>query len=377
MPREPIRRAIDGCALVLVQGDITRQRVDAIVNAANSRLVGGGGVDGAIRRAAGPALEEECARIRAEQGGCPTGSAVITGAGRLAARYVIHAVGPVWYGGRQGEADLLAAAYRASLRLAADHGARTVAFPSISTGVYGYPVSLAARVALRAVIEGVQGTSLDEVRFVLFSEPDFDAYAAALEEVLGPMRQEPSLEDRPDLVSQEAAAQTAPEPAGFGSAEPAAVTGGADHGATSETPMGPGGGGRQPEEPLWQTTPPEAAETAPGGDVAAPAGPRPRARARATPAKRAKRGRKPAAKARRRTATGRGGRRSATRGRRAAPRRRAGGRGGGRPQRRAAGRAVRLGRRPGGRTGRRVRPRGRAATTRRRGRVRRIGRGRT
>ncbi|MBI3998276.1 MAG: O-acetyl-ADP-ribose deacetylase [Armatimonadetes bacterium] len=182
--RAPVTRTIDGCRLVLVQGDITTQEVDAIVNAANSRLIGGGGVDGAIRRAGGPAIEEECAAIRADRGGCPTGSAVITGAGRLRARHVIHAVGPVWQGGRHGEADLLASAYRVSLTLAAEHGVRTIAFPSISTGVYGYPVAQAARVALRAVVVGIRGTSLEEVHFVLFSEADFDVYAEALRELL-------------------------------------------------------------------------------------------------------------------------------------------------------------------------------------------------
>lgn len=179
-----IWRTVGSCRLTLVVGDITAQVADAIVNAANSGLVGGGGVDGAIRRAGGPSIEEECAAIRAREGGCPTGSAVITGAGRLRARYVIHAVGPVWQGGSMGEADLLASAYRASLALAAEHGVRTIAFPSISTGVYGYPVALAARVAIGAVIEALAGRSFEEVRFVLFSPSDFEAYATALKEAL-------------------------------------------------------------------------------------------------------------------------------------------------------------------------------------------------
>ncbi|MDR7520592.1 MAG: O-acetyl-ADP-ribose deacetylase [Armatimonadota bacterium] len=183
MGAEPISRQIGGGRLTLVRGDITTQEVDAIVNAANSRLVGGGGVDGAIRRAGGPAIEEECAAIRARQGGCPTGSAVITGAGRLPARYVIHAVGPVWQGGGHGEADLLASAYRASLALAARQGARTVAFPSISTGAYGYPVEQAARIALRTVAEVLKEQAFDEVRFVLFSQKDYDAYAEALRDL--------------------------------------------------------------------------------------------------------------------------------------------------------------------------------------------------
>ncbi len=184
MTRAPVTRRVDGCLLSLVQGDITTQAVDAIVNAANSRLIGGGGVDGAIRRSGGRAIEQGCAAIRASRGGCPTGSAVITSAGRLPARHVIHAVGPVWLGGGQGEADLLASAYRSSLTLASEHGARTVAFPSISTGVYGYPVTLAARIALRTVADVLAVTRFDEVRFVLFSTADLEAYAAALQEVV-------------------------------------------------------------------------------------------------------------------------------------------------------------------------------------------------
>ncbi len=184
MPSERVTRTINGCLLSLVVGDITTQAVDAIVNAANSRLIGGGGVDGAIRRAGGPAIEQECAAIRAERGGCPTGSAVITTAGRLPARYVIHAVGPVWQGSGHGEADLLASAYRSSLTLAAERGVRTIAFPSISTGVYGYPVALAARVAVRTVAEALASSAFREVYFVLFSDQDFDAYAEALTEIL-------------------------------------------------------------------------------------------------------------------------------------------------------------------------------------------------
>jgi O-acetyl-ADP-ribose deacetylase (regulator of RNase III) len=181
---------VDGTRLSLVQGDITAQRVDAIVNAANDRLIGGGGVDGAIRRAGGPAIEEQCAVIRAQQGGCPTGSAVITTAGRLQAKYVIHAVGPIWHGGSRGEPDLLSSAYRASLALAAGHGVRTIAFPSISTGVYGYPVELAARVAIRTVLEGARRRSFEEIRFVLFSAADFQVYAQVLEADSPASRQE-------------------------------------------------------------------------------------------------------------------------------------------------------------------------------------------
>ncbi len=184
MPAEQrLSQTIEGSTLTLAVDDITTQVVDAIVNAANSQLIGGGGVDGAIRRAGGPAIEQECAAIRARQGGCPTGYAVITGAGNLQAQYVIHAVGPIWQGGTQGEAELLASAYRSSLALAAERGARTVAFPSISTGVYGYPVAQAARVALKAVIGELRARRFEEVRFVLFSDADFAAYADALRDI--------------------------------------------------------------------------------------------------------------------------------------------------------------------------------------------------
>jgi len=164
--------------LTLVQGDITRQHVDAIVNAANAGLVGGGGVDGAIHHAGGPAIMDECDRIRADQGGCPTGGAVVTTAGKLPARAVIHTVGPRWRGGRHGEERLLASAYRSSLELAASRGYRTVAFPSISTGVYGYPIQKAAEVALRTIHEvfADRPGDFDEVKMVLFSKSDLDVY---------------------------------------------------------------------------------------------------------------------------------------------------------------------------------------------------------
>lgn len=169
--------------IVLKRGDITEETVDVIVNAANSGLLGGGGVDGAIHRAGGPTILEECKRIRAERGECPTGEAVITGAGRLKARYVVHAVGPVWRGGGHREAILLARAYQNSLRLAAEHGARTIAFPSISTGAYGYPVELAAPIALLAVQLFLcsQSHTFEEVRWVLFDEKTYRVYRDALE----------------------------------------------------------------------------------------------------------------------------------------------------------------------------------------------------
>ena len=163
--------------LTLVQDDITVQQVDAIVNAANAALRGGGGVDGAIHRAGGPDIMAECRRI----GGCPTGQAVRTTAGRLPADHVIHTVGPVWSGGNAGEPDLLASAYRHSLELAAAHGARTVAFPSISTGVYGYPKDMAAETALDAVTTAVANLDIDEVRFVVFGDDDLATYRQAMQ----------------------------------------------------------------------------------------------------------------------------------------------------------------------------------------------------
>jgi O-acetyl-ADP-ribose deacetylase len=153
--------------ITVVQGDITRQEVDAIVNAANERLRGGGGVDGAIHRAAGPELQKECAKI----GGCPTGEARITKGYRLPARFVIHTVGPVWQGGGRGEPEKLAACYRNALKLAVGNGAATIAFPGISTGVYGYPLEDATRVAIGTVRECLAAMpSIAEVRFVTFGE---------------------------------------------------------------------------------------------------------------------------------------------------------------------------------------------------------------
>jgi O-acetyl-ADP-ribose deacetylase len=156
----------------VAQGDITRQRVDAIVNAANASLLGGGGVDGAIHRAGGSQILDECRDL----GGCATGDAKATTGGRLPARWVVHTVGPVWRGGEAGEAELLASCHRRSLEVARELGARTVAFPAISCGVYGYPPELAARVAVAAV----RDHDLELVRFVLFTDETYRAFAEAL-----------------------------------------------------------------------------------------------------------------------------------------------------------------------------------------------------
>ena len=183
-----IEATISQTKLVIVQGDITQQATDAIVNAANSSLMGGGGVDGAIHRVGGPAILEECKQIVARQGRLPTGKAVMTSGGNLKTKFVIHTVGPIWYGGNRGEAELLGCAYRESLKVAAKNRLSSISFPSISTGAYGYPVDKAAKVALETVNSFLResDTSVKEVVFVLFDSRTFTAYAAALKEIIPP-----------------------------------------------------------------------------------------------------------------------------------------------------------------------------------------------
>ncbi len=179
-----MEKVIGNAKLSLMQGDITRQDTDAIVNAANSGLMGGGGVDGAIHRAGGPTIKEECKKIVADRGRLPAGQAVITTGGNLNARYVIHTVGPVWHGGEKSEPETLASAYRESLKIATENGLKAISFPSISTGVYAYPIDKAARVALRTVVDFLsQETSLKEVTFVLFDSRTFEAYSRVMEEL--------------------------------------------------------------------------------------------------------------------------------------------------------------------------------------------------
>ena len=165
----------------LIKGDITKLKVDAIVNAANSSLLGGGGVDGAIHRAGGPKILDECMVIREKQGGCKTGEAVITTGGNLPAKYVIHTVGPVWYGGKNNEDELLANAYKNSLRLATEYEIKSIAFPNISTGVYGFPKQRAAEIAVNAVKDFFNLTTLiKEVFFVCFDEENYKIYQSLL-----------------------------------------------------------------------------------------------------------------------------------------------------------------------------------------------------
>ena len=180
-----MRVTINGQTLELRQGDITDQDVKAIVNAANSRLAGGGGVDGAIHRRGGPAIMDETARRY--PAGCPTGSAVISDAGELPADYVIHAVGPVWSGGKRGEPEFLAGAYRKGLELAVEHDCPSIAFPSLSTGAYRYPIDLAARLALKTAIDFLEEYASPRlVCFVLFDAGSYGAFAAALEQLVKP-----------------------------------------------------------------------------------------------------------------------------------------------------------------------------------------------
>lgn len=177
---------INQVKLSLIRGDITQQDTDAIVNAANPSLMGGGGVDGAIHRAGGPTILEECKQIVANQGRLPTGKAVITTGGNLNAKYVIHTVGPIWHGGDRNEAELLSSAYWESLKLATDRNLTSISFPSISTGAYGYPLDKAARVALRAVTSFLKEkhTSVKEVIFVLFDSSAHESYCSALKELI-------------------------------------------------------------------------------------------------------------------------------------------------------------------------------------------------
>jgi O-acetyl-ADP-ribose deacetylase (regulator of RNase III) len=175
---------IGGTALTLFCGDITQQDTEAIVNAANPTLLGGGGVDGAIHRAGGPAILAECRRIRETGGECPPGQAVITGGGNLKARYVIHTVGPVWRGGERNEEKTLENAYINSMMLAAQNQVTTISFPSISTGAYGFPIERACRVALHAVARFVRShDGIREVRFIAFSQSDYEVYAAAMRSI--------------------------------------------------------------------------------------------------------------------------------------------------------------------------------------------------
>ncbi len=172
---------INKSTLALAEGDITTEETDAIVNAANSRLAGGGGVDGAIHRAGGPSIMAECRKI----GGCPTGQAVITTGGNLKAKYVIHTVGPVYQGGKKGEAALLKSAHLESLKLASAKKLKSMAFPAISTGVYGYPVNEAAHIALQTVLDYLkEHDDIELVRFVLFGRKTYDTFAEELKKLM-------------------------------------------------------------------------------------------------------------------------------------------------------------------------------------------------
>jgi len=185
MDKQATEVSINQTRLSIIQGDITKQTTDAVVNAANPSLMGGGGVDGAIHRAGGPDILEECKQIVSRQGRLPTGKAVITSGGNLKAKYVIHTVGPAWRGGNRGEPELLTSAYRESLKIAAENNLSSISFPSISTGAYGYPVAEAAKVALAAVITFAQEvTSLREIVFVLFDSNTYSSYCNAMKKLV-------------------------------------------------------------------------------------------------------------------------------------------------------------------------------------------------
>jgi O-acetyl-ADP-ribose deacetylase len=172
---------INESTLVITKGDITTESTEAIVNAANSRLIGGGGVDGAIHRAGGPSIMQECRKI----GSCPTGKAVITTAGKLKAKYVIHTVGPIYRGGNKGEADLLKSAYLESLKLASSKKLKSISFPAISTGAYGYPIQKAARIALQTIIEYLKKHhDIELVRFILFDQHTYEIFKNELKNLL-------------------------------------------------------------------------------------------------------------------------------------------------------------------------------------------------
>jgi O-acetyl-ADP-ribose deacetylase (regulator of RNase III) len=178
---------VQGTLIQAVLGDITCETVEAIVNAANSGLMGGGGVDGAIHRAGGPAILDDCRKIVSKIGRLPPGKAVITGAGKMAAKYVIHTVGPVWHGGNSKEADILASCYRECLVLASSHNIKSIAFPAISTGIYGYPSELAADIAVATVSGYInnESCSIDKVRFVLYDKGSYNIYLDELERLVG------------------------------------------------------------------------------------------------------------------------------------------------------------------------------------------------
>jgi O-acetyl-ADP-ribose deacetylase (regulator of RNase III) len=179
----PLHIRVATAKVSLLCGDITEQDTDAVVNAANSGLLGGGGVDGAIHRAGGPRILDECRKILSLRGECPVGDAVVTSGGNLRARFVIHTVGPVWHGGDRGEDELLERAYRNSLRAAGAHGVRTIAFPSISTGAYGFPFARASRIALETVSGFlIEGSPLEEVRFIAYSHADFEKFSLLFRE---------------------------------------------------------------------------------------------------------------------------------------------------------------------------------------------------